>query len=362
MRFVAWRGLSATYRKATDGHSPWEPGMKNPLPIYFNDIDSADLEDELKAVVRAEGINSLAFIPLVFNGKLIGKFMTYFDAPHEFSASEVDLSLIIAHQLAFGIQRTQAEAALRESEGQLQVLNESLEQRVREQTAEVRNLASDLTRAEQRERHRIAHILHEDLQQRFYALRMQIESLFEEVIEKNASLQEDFNTIEMQSNEMMALIRHLSVDLSPPILHDEGLTQAVEWLASQMREQYGLKVDLLAEESFAIPDEDVQMLLFSCIRELLFNVVKHSEVKDVVVSLERQNGNFHVEVRDEGRGFDVKTLANHTGRTDDEDVLQPRSFGLPTIRHRLSLFGGQMEIHSEPQTGTSIKITIPIET
>jgi PAS domain S-box-containing protein len=116
MRFVAWRGLSDSYRKSTEGHSPWRPDTKNPEPISFNDIGTAELSDSLKAVIEGEGIGSLAFIPLVSNGKLIGKFMAYFNAPHVFSEGELELSLTIAHQLAFGIDRKRSEEALRASE------------------------------------------------------------------------------------------------------------------------------------------------------------------------------------------------------------------------------------------------------
>ncbi|HSK87822.1 MAG TPA: PAS domain S-box protein [Anaerolineales bacterium] len=116
MRFVAWRGLSDGYRKATEGHSPWRVDEKNPQPICVNDIHTAELSDALKAIVQADGIRSLAFIPLVANGKLIGKFMVYFDTPHSCSDDEIELSMTIAQQLAFGIDRNRAEAELRTSE------------------------------------------------------------------------------------------------------------------------------------------------------------------------------------------------------------------------------------------------------
>ena len=116
MHFVAWRGLSDNYRKFTDGHSPWKPDEKNAEPISINDIATGEISDSLKEVIQEEGISSLAFIPLVSDGKLIGKFMTYYNAPHVFSESELELSLTIARQLAVGIERKHAEEALRESE------------------------------------------------------------------------------------------------------------------------------------------------------------------------------------------------------------------------------------------------------
>jgi PAS domain S-box-containing protein len=112
MQFVAWRGLSDRYRKATDGHSPWKPDEKDPEPVCMNDVNTGELSDSLRTVIKSEGIGALAFIPLVSNGKLIGKFMTYYNAPHTFKEDEVELSLTIARQLAFGVDRKRVEEAL----------------------------------------------------------------------------------------------------------------------------------------------------------------------------------------------------------------------------------------------------------
>ena len=112
MHFVAWRGLSDGYRKATDGHSPWKSDEKNPEPICMNDVNTGDLSDSLRAVLKGEGIGALAFIPLVSNGKLIGKFMTYYNVSHVFHEDEIELSLTIARQLAFAVDRRRTEEAL----------------------------------------------------------------------------------------------------------------------------------------------------------------------------------------------------------------------------------------------------------
>src|SRR5205085_6455188 len=82
MRFVAWRGLSDEYRRAAEGHSPWRPDDRDPTPIGFGNIADVDLDAKLKERIRLEGIRAAAFIPLVSEGRLIGKFMTYFDSLH----------------------------------------------------------------------------------------------------------------------------------------------------------------------------------------------------------------------------------------------------------------------------------------
>ena len=119
MRFVAWRGLSQRYRKAVEGHSPWKPDAKSPKPVCINDVDVADIPKPLKSTIRSEGIRAVAFIPLVSSRKLIGKFMTYYDAPHVFTDDELKLATTIATQLAQAIEHKRDEEALRESEARL---------------------------------------------------------------------------------------------------------------------------------------------------------------------------------------------------------------------------------------------------
>ncbi|HEY6152582.1 MAG TPA: PAS domain S-box protein [Candidatus Udaeobacter sp.] len=119
MRFVAWRGLSAGYRKAAEGHSPWKPDTKNPQPTYVSDVLASDLPKPLKQAIRRENIRSAAFIPLVSDGKLIGKFMAYHRKTHVFTRHELELATAIGRHLAQVIEHERNEAALRESEARM---------------------------------------------------------------------------------------------------------------------------------------------------------------------------------------------------------------------------------------------------
>jgi PAS domain S-box-containing protein len=127
MRFIAWRGLSENYRQAVEGHSPWDPEVKDPRPIWIDDVATGDLPDALKDTLRAEGIGALAFIPLVVNGRLIGKFMTYYPTPHTFRNDEADLAVTVARQLGFSLARMRSNDALHDAVDALSSNQERLE-------------------------------------------------------------------------------------------------------------------------------------------------------------------------------------------------------------------------------------------
>ncbi|HEY1051610.1 MAG TPA: GAF domain-containing sensor histidine kinase [Prosthecobacter sp.] len=105
MRFVAWHDLSSSYRASVEGHSPWPMDDPDPSPVYISNVEEADIGAHLKAVVLGERIYSVCFIPLMANGRLIGKFMAYHDKPDGFTPDDQTLGLVIARQLAFSIER-----------------------------------------------------------------------------------------------------------------------------------------------------------------------------------------------------------------------------------------------------------------
>ena len=115
MRFRAWHGLSESYRRAVDGHSPWSRDTQNPQPIISGDVDTDPAMASYLSLFRSEGIRSLAFIPLVASGRLIGKFMVYYDRPHEFRRQDVDLAQAIANHVAAAISRAADTAELQQT-------------------------------------------------------------------------------------------------------------------------------------------------------------------------------------------------------------------------------------------------------
>jgi two-component system, chemotaxis family, CheB/CheR fusion protein len=217
---------------------------------------------------------------------------------------------------------------------------------------QIRWLASELTATEQAERHRLSQVLHDDLQQRIFAIQMQL-SFLKDAYEKNdlRAFEIEFPQIEEWLAESIRVTRQLSVDLSPPILHGEGLVEAVIWLASQMQEQYKLKVNIQSDGKTARLEEKLRVLLFYTVRELLFNVVKHAGTSEASVAFEHNDGYLKVTVSDGGKGF------------DSQEIMNDLKFGhgLLSTGHRLGLLGCKMEVNSHPGHGTQIIIEAPIE-
>jgi CheY-like chemotaxis protein len=131
------------------------------------------------------------------------------------------------------------------------------------------------------------------------------------------------------------------------------LAAALEWLRLWGMEKYGLKVEVDADEGIS-PELDVGVTLFQCVRELLFNVVKHSGAKSAGLRMwqDPSDGTVRIEVSDDGNGFDPMVVRAREGTTG--------GFGLFNIRERLELLGGGLEIESAPGCGSRFMLRVPL--
>ena len=216
---------------------------------------------------------------------------------------------------------------------------------------QIRRLAANLTIAEQKERRRISQILHDDLQQRLFAVKMQLNFLQQAYQQGNTEgIRVDTENLDKWLGDAIETTRRLSVDLSPVVLHGSTFADSIQWLVDEMRERYGLGVALEVKGSLPKLDEHLRILLFESMRELMFNVVKHSNVLKAAVVLEHLNGNLHIRLSDHGKGFDA-----------DSVMADPKAaHGLIDVRNRLSLLGCNMQVQSKPGDGAVITISVPV--
>ncbi len=241
---------------------------------------------------------------------------------------------------------TDVEAVVR-AEAEVRELNATLEARVAARTSEVHRLARALTLAEQEERRRIAHLLHEDLQQILYGA--QIKASIGEAKQLDALLQ-----------RAATLTRSLAHELAPPLLRGQGLAELFEWVAAQKQELHGLTVDVEVRGTVEVPEEHLRVLLYQLLRELLFNVAKHAETgraRIVADAVTRDDGQpvVRIVVEDEGVGFDPELLLSGA-----RGPGPARGLGLASVRERLELVGGQLSIWSVAGGGTRVTVEVPI--
>jgi PAS domain S-box-containing protein len=211
-------------------------------------------------------------------------------------------------------------------------------------------LSSQLTLAEQVERRRLAKILHDHLQQLLVAAKIGLETFSMRIAPEQQQQVKDISGLLKESIETS---RSLTVELCPPILYESGLNQALEWLSSWMKEKYEFDVDLEVDPRAVPENENMRILLFEAVRELLFNVFKHAHVDSARVEMIREDEKYlKIVVSDQGDGFDSKNLEQNSN-------LNSGGFGLFSLRERLSLMGGRFEVISTPGKGTIVSLIAP---
>jgi PAS domain S-box-containing protein len=227
----------------------------------------------------------------------------------------------------------------------------AIEETLRRQSEQLRALASDLTLAEQHERKRLSNILHDHIQQLLVAARIQLE-----LIKRTSDMEQMHATAQLASDILKETIdasRTLTVELSPPALHHAGLIGGLKWLAANMLEKNQFAVNLNLDKGAEPSSEDMRLLLFECVRELLFNSMKHSGAVEAQVALmQTKNDHIKIVVRDSGNGFDPNQLHKRSAIKV--------TFGLFGIQQRLNHFGGDMDIVAAPSKGTCITLLVPI--
>jgi signal transduction histidine kinase len=270
---------------------------------------------------------------------------------------EVDAIVGDNHVLLLRLQ--EAENNLRASEERLRELNKTLEERVAErtskleqQTQELRQLAHKLTGAEQRERKRLARLLHDGLQQILMAVEINLTLL---------SMDEGSEEL-MQARQLVSeavqVSRSLAYELAPPVLYESTFSEAVVWLARWFGEKHRFNVKVNVAADMPILAETAKVFLFNAIRELLLNCVKHSGVQEAVVSCAKVGHEWwQIEVQDAGKGFDPSNLPG-VYLHDGDDI--EKGFGLLSIRERLTSLGGHLEIKSEAGGGAHFIIRFPV--
>lgn len=231
---------------------------------------------------------------------------------------------------------------------ELEQLNHSLEAQVSARTTELQALSLRLLQIQEDERRAIARELHDQVGQMLTGLKFQLEAA---TAQAGPTAQEKLAEATATATELMSHVRELTQLYRPRVLDDLGLQPALEWHIKQFLRQTGITVSLdLALPATRLPSE-LETVIFRISQEALTNIARHSGAKTAAISVTHDTENLHVEISDQGRGFELAPV-----------LTRRDAIGLAGIRERVNLAGGRIEIVSQPGQGTRLNATFPLPT
>jgi PAS domain S-box-containing protein len=259
------------------GYAAEEIIGKTPAQVFIDEADAPKFHDAMKRLIAGEEIRGQEYLAKRKDG-------TTFPASVNLSPLK-DIKGKATAIIAVHRDITERKRA----EQTLQQAHDELEARVKRRTAELarvnkrlRSLASELSLAEEHARRRMATDVHDHVSQKLAISKMKLESLAELV--RSSKVAKDLQEISDLVGQTIKSTRNLTFELSPPVLYELGFEPALEWLTRQVRQQHGLSTEFTDDGQAKPLDDDVRILLFQAVRELLVNVVKHSTAKNVAVS------------------------------------------------------------------------------
>jgi len=214
----------------------------------------------------------------------------------------------------------------------------------------LRSMTSELNLAEEKERRRIAVDLHDDLGQTLAMARIKLSALKSENLAPH--VMEHLLEMEKYVTHAIKSSRSLTYELSPPVLYEFGLTAAINWKLEQISGEHKIKTNM--EVTHELPElrEDLLILLFRAVSELLNNIVKHAQAKNVSVVCNMDGKCMNILVSDDGLGFDATKLGKQNGGKS--------GIGLFSLRERLEYFDGTLTIDSDLKKGAKVYISVPV--
>lgn len=280
------------------------------------------------SMLRLLKVRALAVAPLLRNNNVIGILVGgSIGSDRIYSRDELEMLKGLANHVSIAIS------------------NASMFEQMRIGRERQRKLAKGLIEVQEAERRTIARDLHDHFGQSLTGLQFLLES-----VKDGASDSHKQQLVEIQAfvGDIISQVRELSLNLRPSMLDDMGLLPTLKWHFERFAHQTGIEVDFHSDEFSSRFPGQIETTSYRIIQEALTNVARYAQVATVSVRLARQEDSLLVEVRDQGKGFDVS-------RTSEKPTL-----GLGGMRERANLVGGHLVVNSSPNQGTQILATLPL--
>ena len=225
---------------------------------------------------------------------------------------------------------------------------EEAERKIKDTGERLRNLALHLQNIREEERTLIAREIHDELGQMLTFLKIQIALVGKKLNDDQQILKDKIDSSLKLIDDSIDAIQKISEKLRPNVLDELGITAAIDWQAKDFSERIGIECvcDLPKEEPFL--DKEKSTAVFRIFQEALTNVARHANANRVFISLTEYKENLILEIKDDGKGITVNQINN------------PRSLGILGMKERAMLFGGTVTIKSSMNSGTTVRVELPI--
>jgi light-regulated signal transduction histidine kinase (bacteriophytochrome) len=268
---------------------------------------------------------------------------------HSAAWTEMDLESAEALRVALlehllqRVDRRRREQQLQDSLSMADGLRKNVDLRV----AQLKALTADLEGAEDRERRQIARDLHDDIGQTLAAAQIRLTRL---CAHAHPEVAETASAVSELLRSASTSIRSLATQLTPEVLHEIGLSSALDWLAEDLERVFGLNIRVVDDDHPKPLTPEKASIVYRAVRELLINVAKHAHTTSASVEVRREHTGVLVRVSDAGSGYDAGPLG-----------VPPRGFGLMLLRERITSVGGRFESTSTPGRGTVASLAVPLD-
>jgi PAS domain S-box-containing protein len=212
----------------------------------------------------------------------------------------------------------------------------------------LRDLASHLQVVREEERALIAREIHDELGQALTALKMDVHWLGHRLSEEKQSLIDKIHIMSTLIDRTVQSVRRIYGELRPGLLDDFGLLAAIEWEAGEFSKRTDIECDILSDPKDMILPQGLSTAIFRILQETLTNITRHANATKVRIILTKNADRLEMRVSDNGKGI------------KDQEILEPKSFGIIGMRERVHYLGGNLSI-SGNRNGTTVAVTIPMD-
>lgn len=223
-----------------------------------------------------------------------------------------------------------------------------VEEKLRKTGLRLRNLASHLQTIREEERTAIAREIHDELGQVLTVLKIQITLLSNKLREDQQEIKEKFVTISEMIDNTVENVQRITSKLRPDILDELGLIAAIEWQTKEFEIVTGINCSLSLSESEINLDEEKSTAIFRIFQEALTNIVRHSKAKSATISLQTNENNLLLKIKDNGIGI------------NDDQLKDFKSLGIIGMKERALILGGDVTIEGIPEKGTEVLVIMPL--